>query len=149
MVNVSKWNNKKRDLNAVFCFYILLILVTIIKKKINVALLNLIWKLNKTLNTITVLFPSNFVLMMKNWLHLWKVWTQESSFEGDYFWNWLHVPMTKMCIVSLTICCHIFSMLFTTNWSPSIIMLILLILFYYCQSKITLLHVTGLYSFPF
>lgn len=140
---------KKRDLNAVFCLYILLILVTIIKKKINVALLNLIWKLNKTLNTITVLFPSNFVLMMKNWLHLWKVWTQESSFEGDYFWNWLHVPMTKMCIVSLTICCHIFSMLFTTNWSPSIIMLILLILFYYCQSKITHLHVTGLYSFPF
>lgn len=140
---------KKRDLNAVFCLYILLILVTIIKKKINVALLNLIWKLNKTLNTITVLFPSNFVLMMKNWLHLWKVWTQESSFEGDYFWNWLHVPMTKMCIVSLTICCHIFSMLFTTNWTPSIIMLILLILFYYCQSKITHLHVTGLYSFPF
>lgn len=117
MVKVSKWNKKRNKSSCILLLY-----PTdsgnYNLKKFNVALLNLIWKLNKTFNTITVLFPSNFVLMMTNWLHLWKVWTQESSFEGDYFWNWLHVPTTKMCIVSLTICAHIFSMLFTTNWTP-------------------------------
>lgn len=74
---------------------------------------------------------------------------------GVFFWRRLLLKLTTCTYdknvynVSLTICCHIFSMLFTTNWTPSIIMLILLILFYYCQSKITHLHVTGLYSFPF
>lgn len=139
---------KKRDLNAVFCFYILLILVTIIKKKIQCCTFKFNLKSKQNIKHYYSTVSLKFCFMMTNWLHLWKVWTQESSFGGDYFANWLHVSTTKMCFVSLTICDRIFSMLFTTNWTPSIIMLILLILFYYCQSKITHLHVTGLYSFP-
>lgn len=95
---------KKRDLNAVFCFYILLILVTIIKKKIQCCTFKFNLKSKQNIKHYYSTVSLKFCFMMTNWLHLWKVWTQESSFGGDYFANWLHVPMTKMGFVSLTIC---------------------------------------------